>query len=131
MAKGCGKYIESYLLTRIRFFELRFDGIEAGILGVIGLCAVFILAFRLLSQASRQTEDLALKSLYWSLGCTLVGVIAAWQGVSFFGQMNALFYCILGIIGSSFALAKEGLQHQLLNTGNNRYQYSAQEIVKI
>jgi uncharacterized membrane protein YeaQ/YmgE (transglycosylase-associated protein family) len=97
-------------------------GIEAGILGVIGLCAIFIMAFRLLSQASRQTEDLELKALYWSLSSTLVGVIAAWQGVNFFGQMNALFYSILGIIGSSFAFPKkdECSQHQLLGTGNTR-----------
>jgi hypothetical protein len=81
-------------------------GIEAGFFAIIALCGVLVLAFRSLSRASRQTKNLELKSLYWSLGSALVGVIAAWQGVSFFGQMNGLFYCILGIIGSSFAFAK-------------------------
>ena len=58
---------------------------------------------------------------------SLVRVIVIWQGVSFFGQMPALFYSILGIIGASFGFAKkdESAQHQLLDTGNTRYRYPA------
>ena len=82
-------------------------GMEAGFFAVIALCGVFVVAFRGLARAFKETTDKALRSVYWSLGTVLVGVIAAWQGVSFFGQMNALFYCILGIIGSSFAFAKQ------------------------
>ncbi len=82
-------------------------GIDGGILGLIGLCGVFIVSLYGLSYASKQTSDIVLKSMYWSMGCSLIGVMAAWQGVSFFGQMNALFYCILGIIGSSIMFAKQ------------------------
>ncbi|MHC4560845.1 MAG: hypothetical protein ACYS80_26485 [Planctomycetota bacterium] len=96
-------------------------GIRYGLLGVIVLCAVLITAFRGLLRAARQTADVKLKSLYWSLGCVLVGVIVVWQGASFFGQMPSLFYSILGIIGSSFAFAKSTQVNgnRLLGTNNS------------
>ena len=103
-------------------------GVEYGMLGIIALCTVLATAFRGLVRAFKETTDKELQSVYWSLGSSLVSVIAVWQGVSFFGQMTALFYSILGMIGSSFALAKkdESSQHQLLGTGNTRYQYPTQ-----
>jgi len=67
-------------------------GIQYGLLGIITLCAVLAEAFRGLIRASRQTENMELKSLYWAMGCTLAGVIVLWQGVSFFGQMPSIFY---------------------------------------
>lgn len=82
--------------------EFIMAGVEYGILGIIVLCAVLVAAFRGLVRAGSQTKDTQLKSLYWSMGSALVGLIVMVQGVSLFGQMNALFYCILGIIGSSF-----------------------------
>jgi len=111
--------------------EFILAGAEAGILGVVALCAMLVTVFRQLSHASRRTEDVGLKSLYWSLGSALVGVIAAWQGVSFFGQMNALFYSILGIIGSSFVFAKKdrGFHRRFLGTGNTGYRYPVQNNV--
>jgi hypothetical protein len=86
--------------------EFILAGIRYGMLGIVALCAALIAAFRGLLRTGRQTADVKLKSLYWSLGCVLVGIIIVWQGVSFFGQMPSLFYSILGIIGSSFAFAK-------------------------
>jgi hypothetical protein len=79
-------------------------GVNYGILGIVVLCAVLVAAFRGLVLAFRGTTDEELRSLYWALGSTLVGIIIIWQGVSFFGQMPALFYFILGIIGASFGL---------------------------
>lgn len=86
--------------------EFLLAGAYSGVLGIIALCAVLVVAFRALARASKETTDKELRSLYWSMGSMLVGVITAWQGVSFFGQIDALFYCLLGITGSSFALAK-------------------------
>lgn len=90
-------------------------GMEAGFFAVFALCGMLVLAFRRLVRAGSQTKDTQLKSLYWSLGTALVGVIAVWQGVSFFGQMNALFYCLLGVIGSACVL----IDHKTL--GSQRY----------
>jgi len=100
---GWGERFGTFTDTNNEFILM---GILYGLLGIFVLCAVLISAFRGLMRASRQTLDPAGKSLYWSLGCVLVGVIVIWQGVSFFGQMPVLFYSILGIIGSSIGLAK-------------------------
>jgi len=81
-------------------------GILYGLLGIVVLCAVLVVAFRGLVFASRQTRSVELKSLYWALGSVLAGVIVAWQGVSFFGQLPSLFYSILGIAGSSIAFVR-------------------------
>lgn len=86
--------------------EFILKGVEYGILGIIALCTVLIAAFRGLMRASMRTEDVELKSLYWSMGSTLVGIIALGQSVSFFGQMGHLFYSILGMIGASSCFAK-------------------------
>ncbi len=83
-------------------------GVYGGVLAMIGLCGVFVTVFKGLVSVGRRTNDVELKSLYWSMGCSLVGVIAAWQGVSFFGQSNALFYSLLGVIGSSSVMKTTG-----------------------
>lgn len=86
--------------------EFILAGVEYGILGLVAFCVVLAMAFRGLVCANSRTKDKQLKSLYWSMGSALVGLIVMVQGVSLFGQMNALFYSLLGIIGSSFGFAK-------------------------
>ncbi len=80
-------------------------GIEFGMLGVLALVAIFVVAFQGLVRAHRQTQDNGLRSLYWSLGCCLVGVLVLWQGVSSFGQNTMLFYCMLGCLGSALGFS--------------------------
>ncbi len=86
--------------------EFILAGMEYGILGILALCVVIAMAFCGLVRAGSQTKDTQLKSLYWSMGSALVGLIVMMQGVSFFGQMNALFYSILGMIGASSLFPK-------------------------
>jgi len=74
--------------------------------GFWSLCAAFAAAFYGLIRADRQTADIQLKSLYWSIGSALLGLIVLLQGVSLFGQMNALFYIVLGMAGASIVFAK-------------------------
>ncbi len=81
-------------------------GIQYGLLGIIALCAVLIEVFRGLSSASRKTADTELKSVYWSLGSTVLSVIVIWQGVSFFGTPLSLFYSILGMTASSLGFTE-------------------------
>lgn len=87
--------------------EFILNGVRYGMLGVVALVGVLVAAGRDLARGFRQTADKALRSLYWALGSSLVGVIVIWQGVSFFGQATSLFYILLGLVGSSFELAKE------------------------
>jgi len=86
--------------------EFILAGCRYGILGIVVLCTVLATAFYALVHAFKETADKELRSLYWALGSVLAGVIVAWQGVSFFGQMPALFYSILGMIGITFGLRK-------------------------
>jgi hypothetical protein len=86
--------------------EFILKGVQYGMLGVIALAATLAMAFRGLVRAFKETPDKELRSFYWAMGCALVGVIVIWQGVSFFGTPAALFYCLLGTIGSSIGLAK-------------------------
>ena len=87
--------------------EFLLKGVQYGMLGVIALAGTLAMAFRGLVRAFKETPDKELRSLYWAMGCALVGVVVIWQGVSFFGQPVALFYCLLGMIGSSFALTRQ------------------------
>jgi len=86
--------------------EFLLKGIRYGMLGVIALCGTLALAFHGLVRAFKETTDKGLRSLYWAMGSSLVGIIVIWQAVSFFGQSTPLFYCLLGTIGSSFGLAQ-------------------------
>ena len=86
--------------------EFLLKGVKYGMLGVIALTTVLVGAYRRLVRGFKQTKDKELRSLYWALGSTLTGVIIIWQGVSFFGQSTSLFYCVLGMVGSSFALTR-------------------------
>lgn len=76
-------------------------GVRYGLAGVIVLCLVLIVSFRLLIAAYRKEKDPYLKSIYWSLGSLLVAVSVVWMSVSFFGQLSTIFYCCIGIIGSA------------------------------
>lgn len=89
--------------------EFILAGVNYGMLGIVVLCAVLVAAFSGLVRAFRGTSDEELRSLYWAMGSALVGIIIIWQGVSFFGQMQALFYSFLGIIGLSFTLRKRAM----------------------
>ena len=86
--------------------EFLLKGVQYGMLGVIALAGTLVMAFRGLVRAFKETTDRELRSLYWAMGCALVGVVVMWQGVSYFGQSVALFHCLLGIVGSSLGLAK-------------------------
>jgi len=100
--------------------EFLLIGLKTGIIGIVSLCAVLITAFRALARAFKETTDKELQSLYWSMGSSLVGVIVVWQGVSFFGQMPALFYSFLGIMGSSIGFARyNDADRRLLKTSYN------------
>lgn len=81
------------------------NGVEYGILGVIVLCAVFVVGLRIVIRLHNSSDDPQLKSLAWVLGTWFVVMIAGFLSVSFSGQTETLFYVILGMVGSSANLA--------------------------
>lgn len=86
--------------------EFILAGVRYGVAGIIILCIVLIVAFRGLISAHKKTTHPADRSLYWALGCILLSVTVVWMSVSFFGQLIPLFYCVLGIIGSTIYFGK-------------------------
>ncbi|MBN2137849.1 MAG: O-antigen ligase family protein [Sedimentisphaerales bacterium] len=93
--------------------EFILAGINHGIVGVIALFSVFVMAFRGLVRAFKKTKDKQMQAFYWSLGSALVGMLALSQGVSFFGQMNALFYCLLAIVGASTTFPEQAAEKRI------------------
>jgi len=81
------------------------NGVEYGILGVIVLCAVFVVGLRIVIRLHNSSDDPHLKSWAWALGSWLVVVIVGFMNVSFGGPPETLFYIILGMVGSSANLA--------------------------
>jgi hypothetical protein len=80
--------------------EFVLAGVYYGILGVIGLCAIFTSAIQMLVRSYNLSNDPVVKSWCWALCTILVAVIITFMGVAFFGQIKTIFYCILGVVGS-------------------------------
>jgi O-antigen ligase len=76
-------------------------GVQYGISGVIALLGVFIAGISMLVSLYKSEKRPELKSLYWAMGSVLVMLIISFNACTFFSQTTSLFYCILGIIGSS------------------------------
>jgi len=97
-------------------------GVNYGILGVIGLCAIFTSAIRMLVRLYNRSHEPVLKSWCWALATVLVAVIITFMGVGFFGQTQTIFYCILGVVGSmpNLCLGQTSLQKILLFCSPNK-----------
>lgn len=106
---GWGQYLGSGHTDVTNQFIL--NGVQYGMLGVIALCAVLTVAFSGLIRLHNSANDPKLKSLAWAFGSSLVATIVVFFSVSFFGQMLSLFYCLLGMIGSTrnFAPMERGI----------------------
>jgi len=81
--------------------EFIFAGVRYGLLGVIALCTVLAIAIRQSVRLHNSASDPRLRSLAWALGSIIATVILVFTSVSIFTQTLLLFYCVLGMIGSS------------------------------
>jgi len=80
--------------------EFILAGVTSGILGMLALCAVLAQAFRDLASTLKKVAHPAARSLCWAFVSLLTAVVVTWMSSSFFGQLMALFYGCLGMIGS-------------------------------
>lgn len=76
-------------------------GVRYGMAGIISLCGILFVAFRGLTTAYKKVIHPVTRTLYWTLGSMLVSIAVTWMAAHFFGQLISLFYCSLGMIGSS------------------------------
>lgn len=82
-------------------------GVEHGLLGLISVCGTLVVAIQTLMYLYKSTSDPVLQSWYWALGSIIIVLAIAFNAIAFTGQDGALFYCILGIIGSSAKFVTE------------------------
>jgi hypothetical protein len=76
-------------------------GVYYGILGVIALCGALVVGLRIVIRLHNSSDDLQLQSWAWALGSWLVVIVTGFMSVNFGGQVESLFYIILGMVGSS------------------------------
>jgi hypothetical protein len=77
------------------------NGTQYGILGIVTFCGMLICAMREMIRLHNCSTDPGLRSWAWALGSTVLIVIFACVGSNIRGQVQLLFYVILGMIGSS------------------------------
>lgn len=77
------------------------NGVRYGILGIIAFCGMLICGMREMVRLHNSSNDPALRSWAWTLGSVLLIVIFASIGSNIRGQVQFLFYVILGMTGSS------------------------------
>ena len=75
--------------------------VESGLIGLLTFCGFLIILFRAIADIYNKLHDPVLKTWYWTFGSIIFATIVTWLSVSFFGQTKSLFYCVLGMIGSS------------------------------
>lgn len=98
------------------------NGVLYGIIGVIVLCLVLITSICSVVRLHKSTTDPELRSWAWALGSWFVVVIAGFMSVNFGGQLESLFYIILGMLGSSSSLRPSVFSYQ------NKYMTSLCEV---
>jgi hypothetical protein len=88
------------------------EGVTGGILALVSFCVLLTVSFRAMGSASRsgklggrspRAQDL----WCWGIGCGLFAHAMGFISVSYFGQMQVLFYLFLAVIAAeySFVLA--------------------------
>ena len=76
-------------------------GVRSGIWGFIVFCGVLVVAIKTLVRLHNSSSEPIMQSWAWALGSTLVAMMISFMGILIFSQTNTLFYCFLGMIGSS------------------------------
>jgi O-antigen ligase len=79
--------------------------VQDGILGVIAFCGVLTVSLMDICKSYAKTGNYKMKSWYWAFGSIIVMLIISFNSCAFFTQTGTLFYCILGMVGSSSGFA--------------------------
>ncbi|MCK4872283.1 MAG: hypothetical protein KAS72_06125 [Phycisphaerales bacterium] len=82
------------------------EGINGGLIGLLLFVAVIFVGFRTISRVMRLPLLRRDQALFWGIGCALFAFCASFIGLAQFGQINVLWFGVLGMIGS----IAEGMQ---------------------
>ncbi|MFA5238859.1 MAG: hypothetical protein WC476_04015 [Phycisphaerae bacterium] len=76
-------------------------GVKHGLPGLITFVGILATAMYMLVRLHNSAQTPMLRSWYWAFGSIIVMLIISFNSCAFFTQTGNLFYCILGMIGSS------------------------------
>ncbi len=85
-------------------------GVRGGLLSLIIFIAIFVRSFRYLGLAMQKMRGIApdVEIFFWALGATLYATLVNFFSVSYFDQVDVIWYLLLAMISSaSFAILKE------------------------
>lgn len=84
-------------------------GVRYGMLGAIAFSGMLVVALQKLIRLYKSSSDRVAHSWIWALGGTLVAMMITFMGVSIFTQTATLFFCFLGMVGSSSGLVSRNI----------------------
>jgi hypothetical protein len=77
------------------------EAVTKGIFGLIALLGLLIVSVLLLIRVYKSSKDPVVRSWCWAMGSIIVMLLISFNACTLFGQTATLFYCIVGMIGSS------------------------------
>ena len=81
------------------------QGVRGGLSGFVSFIAVLTIAYKHNGRVLRRVRRSMPRSVYaYAIGITLLTHIAMFFGISYFGQIEVVWYATLGVIGSLAAL---------------------------
>jgi hypothetical protein len=89
-------------------------GVRGGLLALILFITIFVRAFRYLGLAMRKVRGIApdVEIFLWALGAGLYATLINFFSVSYYDQIDVIWYLLLAMIASaSFAILKESPVH--------------------
>jgi hypothetical protein len=85
-------------------------GVRGGLISLIIFIMIFVRSYRYLGLAMQKVRGIApdVEMLLWALGATLYGTLVNFFSVSYFDQIDVIWYLLLAMISSaSFAILKQ------------------------
>ncbi len=82
------------------------NGVMYGIAGVITFVGTLVASLMMIIRCYKTEKEYTAKSIFWALGCMIIGFMIAFNSFTLFAQSGTLFICMLGITASlsSFTL---------------------------
>jgi hypothetical protein len=76
------------------------EGLKGGLLGLILFTAVVVMCFIVVGRALKATPARRDQALFWAIGCGMFAFCVSFIGLANFGQINVLWFGLIGMIGS-------------------------------
>lgn len=76
------------------------EGLKGGLFGLVLFTAVVVACFIVVKRALKVTHTRQDQALFWAIGCGMFAFCVSFIGLANFGQINVLWFGLIGLIGS-------------------------------